>query len=168
MVYVISCSLQLNELSATQDSDNTGLCLILYEMHSGDKYTLRAPSLSIRDAWFGRLQELISINKKDPRKRSSSELTDPANRSPSIPRKLPFRRETGKKKHLQVENVLSSPGSTLATEDTEVGFTQSLVVHITFVLLGTARDPIFGVRTNCNGRRGRLTIGTRRGCRISA
>lgn len=115
---ILITSLQLNELSAAQDTDNTGLCLILYEMHSGNKYILRAPSLSIRDAWFSRLQELISVKKKDPHKRSFPELSEPTmSRSPAIQKKSVFR-QTNKKKHL--ENVSSNPGSSVATDDTEV------------------------------------------------
>ena len=113
----ISYLLQLNELSASQDSDNAGLCLILYEMHSGSKYTLRASSLSIRDAWLSRLQELITVNKSkiDTRKRSASEATE-FNRSPAITRKLPFR-QTGKKK---VEHSISYPGTGITYDDVEV------------------------------------------------
>lgn len=154
----MSCSLQLNELSATQDLDNAGLCLILYEMHSGNKYTLRAPSLSIRDAWFSRLLELISANKlkKDSHKRNTLEPVEPFSRSPSIPRKLPFRRDreaSKKSKHLQVESTLSYPGSMAATDDTEVGFIVYFHFNI-YVFLGPARNPIFGFRTNCDGRWG--------------
>lgn len=117
--------LQLNELSATQDKDNAGLGLILYEMHSGNKYILRAPSVSIRDGWYSQLHKLISANKvkKDTLKRAISEPTDPMGRSPSIPRKSVFgvRREPAKKsKHMQLEGVLSNPSSVVATDDTEV------------------------------------------------
>ena len=117
--------MQLNELSATQDTDNAGLGLILYEMHSGNKYTLRAPSVSVRDAWYSRVHELISANKikKDTLRRAASEPGDPMGRSPSIPRKSVFgvRREpTKKSKHMQLEGVLSNPSSVVATDDTEV------------------------------------------------
>ena len=116
------CFLQLNELSATQDKDNAGLGLILYEMHSGNKYTLRAPSVSIRDGWYGQLHKLISANKmkKDTLKRTASEPNEPMGRSPSIPRKSVFgvRREPAKKSKL--EGMPSNPSSVVATDDTEV------------------------------------------------
>ena len=92
-------------------------------MHSGNKYTLRAPSISIRDAWYGRILELIAANKlkKDTLKRTTSEPADPMGRSPSITRKSMFRREPAKKsKHMQVEAVMSGPGSMTATDDAEV------------------------------------------------
>lgn len=91
-------------------------------MHSGNKYTFRAPSLPIRDAWFSQLQKLILTNKlkrKDPRFRNTLEPTEPMARSPAIVKKSVFRRETTKRK--QVEGVSSFPGSVVATDDTEVG-----------------------------------------------
>ena len=119
------CFLQLNELSATQDKDNAGLGLILYKMHSGNKYNLRAPSVSIRDGWYSQLHKLISANKikKDTLKRTASELADPMGRSPSIPRKSVFdvRREPAKKsKHIQLEGMPSNPSLAVATDDAEV------------------------------------------------
>ena len=88
-------------------------------MHSGSKYTLRAPSPAIRDAWLSRLQELISINKSknETRKKSASEAVE-FNRSPAIARKLPFR-QTSKKK---VEHSMSYPGSVGTPDDTEVSW----------------------------------------------
>jgi len=111
----------LSELSAAaSDLDNAGLCL--YEMHSGNKYTLRTPSLAIRDTWFSRLQELISANRqrKDSRKRSSSEPAEPMTRSPAIQKRSVFRQVSRKTKHAQLEGVLSNPGSVVATDDIEV------------------------------------------------
>ena len=94
-------------------------------MHSGNKYTFRAPSASIRDAWYSRVQELISANKvkKDTLRRTISEPVDPMSRSPSIPRKSVFgvRREPAKKsKHAQLEGSASYPNSTVVTDDIEV------------------------------------------------
>ena len=94
-------------------------------MHSGNKYTFRAPSASIRDAWHSRVQELILANKvkKDTLKRTISEPTESMGRSPSIPRKSVFgvRREPGKKsKHTLLEGSASYPNSAVATDDTEV------------------------------------------------
>ena len=126
----------MNELSATQDKDNAGLGLILYEMHSGNKYTLRAPSVSVRDAWYSRVHELISANKvkKDTLKRVASEPGDTMGRSPSVPRKSVFgvRREPAKKsKHIQLEGMPSNPSSVVATDDVEVTWLSYFIIILT-------------------------------------
>ena len=120
----------MNELSAAQDADSNGQCLILYQMQSGNKYTLHTVSPVIRDTWFHRLQDLISANrvKKEsaPRKRSASEPAEPVVRSPLVPKKSVFRRESNKKhaskasQHQHVDGVLSNPGSSMTVDDIEV------------------------------------------------
>jgi len=99
-------------------------------MQSGNKYTLHTVSPVIRDTWLHRLQELISANrvKKDsvPRKRSASEPAEPMTRSPLVPKKSVFRRESNKKhisktsQHQNIDGVLSNPASAIIADDIEV------------------------------------------------
>ena len=120
----------MNELSAAQDADSNGQCLILYQMQSGNKYTLHTISPVIRDSWFHRLQELISANrvKKEsvPRKRSASEPAEAVTRSPLVSKKSVFRRENNKKhfskvlQHQHIDGVLSNPASAITADDIEV------------------------------------------------
>ena len=154
----------MNELSAAQDADSNGQCLILYQMQSGNKYTLHTVSPVIRDTWFHRLQELISANrvKKDsvPRRRSASEPAEPLTRSPLVSKKSVFRRESNKKhvsktaQHQHVDGVLSNPASAVTADDIEVQVIYIVCLLYLTCLSGSTWDTIFSAGTDCNGRRG--------------